>query len=273
MRYPVVQGAALTWLATANHVETFAPSGTWTGRRRPRTSGTEIVARQHAPRISQGGGRGAAAPTMAYDISTSPNRWGNEPLEPGFGGIWPGDPNAETHRVRVMKDGEEVASLDVPVDRYIYFAFEVNLRLQGRIIALSPIKESTFAALLRLAPQFPIPLPPLPRLSPPLPPESLALPLQDAGIELPMHNGRRMCRNGCCTTCAARVTEGRVKMEGALGLLKSSKKDGYALLCCSYPRADVVCELQKEDEVYEKQFGDSFEEGGVEWGGFLPEED
>ena len=30
---------------------------------------------------------------------------------------------------------------------------------------------------------------------------------EDAGIDLPMANGKRMCRNGCCTTCAVKVRE------------------------------------------------------------------
>ncbi|CAM9162850.1 unnamed protein product [Choristocarpus tenellus] len=159
---------------------------------------------------------------MGYDIRDSPNRWRGEKLEPGYGGVWPGDPNAETHKVTVMnKAGEEVATMDVPVDRYIYFAFE------------------------------------------------------DAGhdLQMKMINGRRMCRNGCCTTCAVLVKEGKVKMEGALGLLKDMKKRGYALTCCAYPKSDLTLELQDEDEVYVMQWGDSFEGGGVEWGGFLPEEE
>lgn len=28
---------------------------------------------------------------------------------------------------------------------------------------------------------------------------------EDAGIDLPMINGHRMCRNGACTTCAVKV--------------------------------------------------------------------
>lgn len=54
------------------------------------------------------------------------------------------------------KAGEEVASADVPVDRYIYFATE------------------------------------------------------DAGVDVPIVNKKRMCRNGCCTTCAVKVLEGKV---------------------------------------------------------------
>lgn len=38
---------------------------------------------------------------MAYDVKYSPNRWRDESdIVPGFGGVWPGDPDAETHHVR-----------------------------------------------------------------------------------------------------------------------------------------------------------------------------
>lgn len=81
------------------------------------------------------------------------------------------------------------------------------------------------------------------------------------------------CRNGCCTTCAVKVTSGEVAQKEALGLLKEMRDDGYALLCVSFPRSDINCVLQEEDEVYVKQFGSTFESGGVEWGGVMPEEE
>lgn len=40
-----------------------------------------------------------------------------------------------------------------------------------------------------------------------------------------------------------------MKHDGALGLLKDLKQEGYALMCCSYPKSDLVVELQDEDEV------------------------
>lgn len=92
--------------------------------------------------------------------------------------------------------------------------------------------------------------------------------LEDAGAELPSS-----CRNGCCTTCAVKMRSGEVKQDEALGLLKELRDDGYALLCVSYPRSDIECVLQDEDEVYVKQFGSTFESGGVSWGGVLPEDD
>lgn len=47
----------------------------------------------------------AAPPLMAYDVKYSPNRWRDEgDIVPGFGGIWPGDPDAETHHVRPVHE-------------------------------------------------------------------------------------------------------------------------------------------------------------------------
>lgn len=54
------------------------------------------------------------------------------------------------------KAGETVASVDVPADRYIFFATE------------------------------------------------------EAEVDVPIVNKKRMCRNGCCTTCAVKVLEGKV---------------------------------------------------------------
>lgn len=48
--------------------------------------------------------RGASPVMMAYDVRYSPNRWAGEEIEPGFGGVWPGDPDAETHNVRWLRD-------------------------------------------------------------------------------------------------------------------------------------------------------------------------
>lgn len=92
--------------------------------------------------------------------------------------------------------------------------------------------------------------------------------MSEAGEDVPSS-----CRNGCCTTCAVKITGGEVDQGEALGLLKEMRANGYALLCVSYPRSDIECTLQDEDEVYMKQFGSSFEGGGVEWGGVLPDEE
>jgi hypothetical protein len=146
-------------------------------------------------------------------------------FEPGFGGFWPGNPDAKRHKVTIIS-GAQSFTLTVPVDRYIFFYFE------------------------------------------------------EQGIDLPIVNKPRMCRQGCCTVCTAGVRKDsngdrdRLKQDAPLGLLKEFRDAGFVLTCCSYPSKDnIVLELQSEDKMYIKQWGESFEGGGKEWGGFFMDED
>jgi ferredoxin len=86
------------------------------------------------------------------------------------------------------------------------------------------------------------------------------------GADLPFS-----CRNGACTSCAVRILEGEVYQPEAMGLSPDLRRQGYALLCVSYPRSDLRVETQDEDEVYELQFGRYFGKGKVRFG--LPIED
>ncbi len=81
------------------------------------------------------------------------------------------------------------------------------------------------------------------------------------GIKLPF-----ACRNGACTTCAVRVLQGEIHQPEAMGISPELRKQGYALLCVSYPRSDLEVETQDEDEVYELQFGRYFGRGKVRFG-------
>jgi ferredoxin len=81
------------------------------------------------------------------------------------------------------------------------------------------------------------------------------------GVELPFS-----CRNGACTTCAVRVISGQIYQPEAMGISPKLKEQGYALLCVSYARSDLVVETQDEDEVYELQFGRYFAKGRVRFG-------
>ncbi len=81
------------------------------------------------------------------------------------------------------------------------------------------------------------------------------------GVDLPYS-----CRNGACTTCAVRVLSGELEQPEAMGLSPELQRQGYALLCVSYPRSDLVVETQDEDEVYELQFGQYFGKGRVTTG-------
>lgn len=73
---------------------------------------------------------------------------------------------------------------------------------------------------------------------------------QEAGLELPFS-----CSAGVCTTCAALVTEGEVDQTDGMGVSPDLQAQGYALLCVAYPRSNLKIETEKEDIVYQKQFG------------------
>jgi ferredoxin len=71
-----------------------------------------------------------------------------------------------------------------------------------------------------------------------------------AGLDLPSS-----CNAGVCTTCAAQLVTGTVEQGDAMGLGPELLADGYVLLCVAYPRSDLKIVSDKEDEVYQRQFG------------------
>jgi ferredoxin len=71
-----------------------------------------------------------------------------------------------------------------------------------------------------------------------------------AGIELPTS-----CNSGVCTTCAAQVLEGTVEQSDGMGVSMELQSQGYTLLCIAYPRSNLKIVTEKEDELYEIQFG------------------
>lgn len=72
----------------------------------------------------------------------------------------------------------------------------------------------------------------------------------EAGLDLPFS-----CSAGVCTTCAALVTAGTIDQSEGMGVGTDLQAEGYALLCVAYPRSDIQLETEKEDVVYQKQFG------------------
>ncbi|MCL6435346.1 MAG: 2Fe-2S iron-sulfur cluster binding domain-containing protein [Leptolyngbyaceae cyanobacterium HOT.MB2.61] len=72
----------------------------------------------------------------------------------------------------------------------------------------------------------------------------------EAGLDLP-----KSCTAGVCTTCAAQILEGTVEQGDAMGIGPDLRKQGYALLCVAYPRSDLKIETEKEETVYQLQFG------------------
>ncbi len=76
----------------------------------------------------------------------------------------------------------------------------------------------------------------------------------DAAAEADLHLPTS-CGAGVCTTCAALLTEGTVDQTEGMGVSTELQQEGYALLCVAYPRSDLKIVTEKEDEVYERQFG------------------
>jgi ferredoxin len=72
----------------------------------------------------------------------------------------------------------------------------------------------------------------------------------EQGLDLPSS-----CTAGVCTTCAAKVLVGKVVQEDGVGLSPDLQKQGFALLCVSFPRSNCKVETDQEDVVYELQFG------------------
>ncbi len=72
------------------------------------------------------------------------------------------------------------------------------------------------------------------------------------GLELPSS-----CNSGVCTTCAAKVLEGQVEQTDCMGVSPDLQAEGYVLLCVAYPRSNLKIETEKEDIVYDRQFGKS----------------
>ncbi len=71
-----------------------------------------------------------------------------------------------------------------------------------------------------------------------------------AGLDLPSS-----CNAGVCTTCAAQILEGTVDQTDGMGVSPELQQQGYVLLCVAYPRSNLKIESEKEEEVYNRQFG------------------
>ena len=63
------------------------------------------------------------------------------------------------------------------------------------------------------------------------------------------------CHAGVCTTCAAQIISGSVDQSDGMGVSPELQKKGYVLLCVAYPRSDLKIEAEKEEVVYQLQFG------------------
>ncbi len=72
----------------------------------------------------------------------------------------------------------------------------------------------------------------------------------DADVDIP-----HSCLAGVCTTCAGKIISGTVEQPDAMGVSSELQGDGYVLLCSAYPRSDIKLEAGKEEEIYQRQFG------------------
>ena len=73
---------------------------------------------------------------------------------------------------------------------------------------------------------------------------------EDLGLDLP-----NSCNAGVCTTCAAQLLAGTVDQSEGLGISPEYQNQGYVLLCIAQPRSNLKIETEKEEVVYNLQFG------------------